>query len=291
MKEREQFMPTSSIGEIRNGMEKLSLALKKGEMDLGPLVQSANWANLDKLKLQSNEAIVVALELCPLYDVSTTLSRSRLISEVEGEETIVSSRVGKKWLATKLTLDTLRNVFGHHGQNLAVNATFADIGVFVDSNESQNPKVVDAHGQLYKDKLSDFCQQRKIALKFQNLSDIPPKNAKILVGNFITGSGTIKKNNDTPLSLPELLQILHIPEEDAFTGKKYREALQFMFTILCSKDVAIFRGLVHTYINYETTRGADMHLGMERAASLLKLHTLLKASAIANMPSLDIVVR
>lgn len=283
-----------SVSETVPTLEVAKQALVKVEelLLLSPKIIAAKWNHLDALFLP--KVVRLAVEFCPLYLSGTTLESSQVDPNPQEENDVVKSRVGNKWIAAKLAIKLIKDVLQRTGCDLTIQAIFADIGVLLAGEEQANPTVVEKHWNLYQRLLKDFCKNANVDLEFCRLSAIKPFDQSRVVGNFIIAAqnnGRIDKN----IKPEKLLKIVGIQEEmktmDAKTMEEWCSTLVSLLNA-SNGNITILKGLVNTYLNYETAGSSDMHLRIEGGSGLLSLRSLVSdLRGDKAIPSLNIMVK
>lgn len=268
-----------------------SFAFEQMRIDLlqEPEVANIFWSDIQSPLRHTDNTFHVALEFCPLYTQGTPLSEGKLDTSVMTESDVQSSRVGKKWDATKIAIMALQKVCQQFHTQLMIHATFADIGIMVGKREDADEEVLRQHEDLYRHLMQQLANGQEIPVEFRRLSDMPVISHGRTVGKFVIASeGRILAQRPTE---DELLQLLELTPEEIPVHRMERSHVLLEMLDACGGNIDLLRCLVDTYINYPTTSGADIHLAVERSGSLLVLQVMHKDSDAAKIPRLNIIVK
>ncbi len=281
--ERTVFQPFSA--ELRSSLSQIRDSMKGS-----PAISDAIWNDTDHLSIPEDEStFAVALELCPLY-LPGTLQGSKLNLNPTGEEDVLNSRVGKKWIATQHAVDTLNAFAQKSNRQLVVNATFGDMGVLAATREDADRNAVALHGRVYEELFGEFCRARGIDMTFRNLSDLVADMKTEIPEFLVVEDGTVLPK--TP-SIEDLKTILNLPllPHNTYSTRQRAEVLPYAFENL-GGNVDVFRGFVNTYLHGipKAASGSHIHLGMERAAWILKLQAVQRKPHEIKHPALNILV-
>lgn len=272
---------------IQKGLKRVEESLSTTEG-----IARARWDDLAHVTAPNeNKTVSFGLEFCPLYTAETTLAESRIDKEIEGESSILKSRVGNKWSASKRTIEEIKKSLEQVGLQIAVKVIFADIGVFAANKEDLDPCIIEKHFELYRFSLGDFCQNLGINLEFSRLSEIIPSDPFNAVNNFIVPDNNGRMDIEDPEKLLDIVNMKEIISHmDKRSIKKWKQTLSTLFNA-SNGNISVFRGLVNTYVQYDTTQECDIHLGIERSDGLLALQSLASRLRKRQMPSLNILVK
>jgi hypothetical protein len=256
-------------------------------------VVRADWKGVDWTDITSFpvDNPIIALELCPIYLAGTELVTSKLDHDPKDETAIINSRVGHKWLAIKRALELLQGALSTCGATLQVRATFADLGVFVTRRTEADSGLIREHKDLYSSLLTEFCDKNDMLLDFRTLSSIDPTNPEQAVTPFVIPE--IDEQPRPDLSLEEIIRILSLEGKIPLQSKRQREKAKILRDIVDQHGGKMLtaQAFINTYLNYQTTHEASLHLGMERDPKLLSLQTLTTDSHIDTIPQLNVLVR
>ncbi len=255
-------------------------------------VERARWRKLQELDLQNlGGKLVVGMEFCPLYQDGTGIESSKLIKNPTTEDDILNSRVGNKWIAAKAAIEALHQVARSFGLILSVELVFADIGVFVTTEEEKDSQSVERHKQLCGATMQEFCDQLGCNFTLRELSTIEPISKKRVVKPFIvTGQNNFLNPNASTSSFTNHLSITKRELARDESLEKKLPALRRLLRV-CNGNIDSFRGLVNTYINYDTATQCDVHIGLERIDELLSIASFMPESSLRTKPSLNILVK
>lgn len=254
-------------------------------------IQKCNWKNLCNLepKLRFGSTLRVSAVFCPLYIKNTSLSESGLqpITETDlsNEQLIIDSRVGQKWMTTKLVLEKLSDILKSDRIKIHFKVFFSDVGVFVTDLDPKNPHLLSQHQTLYNNCLESFCQKKGFSLTFKNLSELPLVDNTRQTPMFTRANAGQNANH-----LKKLNSILSITGLFPDQLKPNKAKLLIKLFEICGHNPVIFRDLINTYTNYHPSTDSDLFINIERFDGLLALQTALKSSHVATIPHLNILV-
>lgn len=263
----------------------------KSTIESHPSIASARFRHLQGVRHPENDEFALSIELCPLY-LPGALDQSQLDPNPQGVESILASRVGKKWIATTHTIDSLAQSLRKQGTQLSIQATFGDKGVLVATENEANESLVSRHSSIYHEALQEFCDDRGVKLNFRNLSEFPePEDPAHRVGRFVVAEGAEQLDYVPPTE--ELMQRLGLPSHllQTHADRKQASVLGHAFGN-CAGNMNVWRGLLNTYMHYvpHSASQGNMHLGMERADWLLAIQKFPKGSPLERKPALNIEV-
>lgn len=248
-------------------------------LNIHPAVEEAKFHNLHGLNKDVGETVRLALEYCPLYKPGK-LHESSLVETAEGVDDIVSSRVGKKWIATQAVLQTLNNFLRANGRSLELKVTFADWAVLAGTKNDANEEILRQHGKVYREQVSRLCKQFCIPYSFQSMSSIVTNPLQQLgIGQFVIAEDSAYIQN-VSINPDVVLQRLGFQKSNMPLKTKGREiqVRQVLKDLLssCEENITLAKGLVGAYCMTLPIllQDCDIHLGMERSQNLLDLSTL-----------------
>lgn len=279
----------------KNGMDIYDSYTDASGLDWRPMVEAVKmipsiakvgFHNLQQLKRSAGETVRIAIEYCPLY-AQGKLGNSSLLTNVQGVEGIINSRVGKKWIATETTLQALNGFFRENDRDLEVKITFADLAVLAGTKSSVNEEALLQHGELYYEQVSELFERLDIPCIFQRMSDVATTTLRQFdIGQFVIAEGSayvqsIPENPEVILRRLGFSQsdiLLRTPEQKT----KARRVLRDLLTS-CDGNIDLARGLVGAYCMTlpMLLEDCDMHLGMERSQNLLDLSTVVESKKAA----------
>lgn len=247
--------------------------LKQG-LETDPSIESADILDLQNLRT-INGNIKVEVEYCPLYQPGK-LSESSLIINPQGLDSIINSRVGKKWIATEASLRLLKDHLRKNGRTLEVKATFADWAVLAGKNNDVNIEALAQQFDIYYKEIDRLCNRLGIPYRFQKMSDT--------LGAVLQAQGinqfVVAENSDiiTDIShdgqniLRSLgFESLEISPESIEADKTIKDLIKG-----CEGKASLIKGLIGAYwvALPKLVEDCNMHLVMERSQNLLNLSTL-----------------
>lgn len=239
-------------------------------------------------KLPTTDTVTVALAFCPLYKGS--LEEGYFDPNPQGEESIIESRIGKKWTVTKHILQILNDQLSRSGQDMAIQATFGDRGAFCTPNKDYD-RLLKQHSQIYNEQLAKLCQTLGIRrLQFTNLSDFYDQiPSEFCVPQYVDPkqSETIFSPYDIDMLLVKAGLKAAIPE----INEKGRNILAYALRRWGGNfEVWKEHMQIYTQCMSAISKGADIRIGNERVEWILAFPHLDESSDLANMPTINVLV-
>lgn len=148
------------MGEIKEFNSKgLETAIRKAWWE-------SSGVNLDQLQHPLVNALIT---LCPLYQPGS-LSSSKILHP---PTSIEQSRVANKWPALKTVLGAMSDYLTTADGQLSLVAVFAGRGVLLSQTPTEGDSVaLEAHVDIYKQAVSEFCNQNQIDLTFTTQDEL-----------------------------------------------------------------------------------------------------------------------
>lgn len=287
-KVRSDIMPEGVVFSDLTQTFRSSIPTIKDHLRKSSSIKAVSLSNFEDMIMPTHGPVILALELCPLYKPGT-LEASQLESNPVDENSILNSRVGKKWIATQHTVSVISDFLEQQGRTLSVQATFGDMGVLAAKQEDANTNALDQHSALYEKLFSEFCERKNIELRYRRLSQIMTNGHN--VPSFLIAEGS--NTTDTAYSIDDFKDMLNLPNLPTARNidRKRAQVLKYALSNL-GGNVDVFRGFVNTYLHGipQAAQGANLHLGMERAEWILALQTIQRHSADKKIPAINVLV-
>lgn len=256
-----------------------------------PDVERALWNDLDKAIASHGDTVTIAVEFCPLYVLSeNSLTTLQLAQDVLGQDSI-QKYTGTKWEQTLQAIRIIKEHMRAFKKTIKVQATFADRGVLVATSQGANPTLIEMHATAYAHALAAFAEQEDISVDFQRLSDLPSKPGTKGVEPFvIMNTGRILERRP---SVEEVVEMIKFMDRIPLTSSQRRKRAGVLLRLLdgCGGNIDVLESIVRTYLDYEPSLGADIHIGVERTDNLLSLAILADDVHIARIPKLNLLVK